>query len=213
MSVALLERADVASVPEPEHNSPDRECKGAYGQDPIQGVNDIEEDNSKNREHSPAEHQDKRCDSRTPKLVTLLNQRRRRLSIGLTHAQSLAPCFVLRAMPYRGRMSNGFAFHEPQPVIDEGDNGLPIVVVFPAGVAYTVAGVESGWVNVLLPSPNGSEFESTFPESVGNLLRAAKPEPGTPISYREAAERYPDLISAADLDEYEAAAKTIAEWS
>ena len=109
-------------------------------------------------------------------------------------------------------MSTGFAFHEPTPVIDEGDDGLPIVAVYPAGAAYPVEGIEDGWVNVQLPTSYGS-LESSFPESVGTLSEATSPAPATLVPYREAAERYPDLISAADLADYEAAAKTIAEWS
>ncbi len=98
VAVALLELPDVASIPEPEHNATDRECNGAYGQDPVQDISDIEEDNPKNSECSPAQHQNQRGDPRTPKRMALLNQRRRRLSIGLTHAQSLAPRLVLRTV-------------------------------------------------------------------------------------------------------------------
>lgn len=108
-------------------------------------------------------------------------------------------------------MSNGFAFHEPTPVIGEDEDGLPTVLLYPAGVAYPVARREDGWVTVLLPADDG-DIESSFPESVGDLLRAAKPEPATTVPYREAAERFPDLVSAADLEDYEAAAKVIAEW-
>jgi hypothetical protein len=109
-------------------------------------------------------------------------------------------------------MTNGFAFHEPQPVIDEDEDGLPIVAVYPAGAAYSVAGVEDGWVNVLLPSAGG-DIESSFPESVGTMTDAPAPVPATLVPYREAAERFPDLISTDDLADYEAAAKAIAEWS
>ncbi|WP_157538044.1 hypothetical protein [Microbacterium sp. Root280D1] len=109
-------------------------------------------------------------------------------------------------------MSSGFAFHEAQPVIDEDEDGLPIVAAYPAGAAYAVAGVDDGWVHVLLPSAGG-DIESSFPESVGTLTDASAPAPATLVPYREAAERFPDLISADDLADYEAAARAIAEWS
>lgn len=121
------------------------------------------------------------------------------------------PCVVVATMPYRECMTNGFAFHDPQPVIDEDADGLPIVAVYPAGAAYVVASVENGWVSVLLPSRDGS-IESTFPESVGTLTDAPAPIPATLVPFRDAAERYPDLISAADLDDYETAAAVIAQW-
>lgn len=114
-------------------------------------------------------------------------------------------------LPYCGAMSTGFAFNEAQPVIDEDEDGLPIVAVYPAGASYPVVSVEGGWVNVMLPSLN-DDFESTFPESVGTLTDAAAPAPATLVPYREAAERYPDLISAADLEDHEAAAAVIAQW-
>lgn len=112
---------------------------------------------------------------------------------------------------YGGRMTNGFAFHESQPVIDEDEDGLPIVAVYPAGAAYPVAGSGGGWVSVLLPS-DGGDIESSFPESVGTLTDAPAPAPATLVPYRDAAKRYPDLISAEELESYEAAAKSIAEW-
>lgn len=109
-------------------------------------------------------------------------------------------------------MTNGFAFHEAQPVIDEDEEGLPIVAVYPAGAAYSVAGVDDGWVDLLLPSAGG-DIESSFPESVGTLTDAPAPAPATLLSYRDAAKRFPNFISAEDLADYEAAAKVIAEWS
>ncbi|WP_029260286.1 hypothetical protein [Microbacterium sp. Cr-K29] len=107
-------------------------------------------------------------------------------------------------------MTNGFAFHEAQPVIDEDEKGLPIVVVYPAGAPYPVAGVDDGWVIVLLPSAGG-DIESSFPASAGAFTDVPGPVPATLLSYRDAAERFPDLISAEELANYEAAAKSGAE--
>lgn len=60
-------------------------------------------------------------------------------------------------------MTAAFAFHEPQPVIDDGDEGLPIVAVYPAGAAYLVTHHADGLVTVILPSGDtGDSLESTF---------------------------------------------------
>lgn len=103
-------------------------------------------------------------------------------------------------------MTAAFAFHEPQPVIDDGDEGLPIVAVYPAGAAYLVTHHADGLVTVILPSGDtGDSLESTFPETVGSFVEAAAPSPATVIGYREAAALYPRLISDEDLEDYDAA--------
>lgn len=108
-------------------------------------------------------------------------------------------------------MSNGFAFREAQPVIDQDPEGLRIVAVYPAGAAYPVAGVEDRYVRVLLPSGE-DDLESTFPEDVGVLTNVLSPAPAKLIPYVEAAKLYPDLIGPEDIEDYESAAKAIAEW-
>lgn len=108
-------------------------------------------------------------------------------------------------------MSSGFAFHDPQPVILEDRDGLPIVGVYPAGAAYPVSSVDGDWVEVLLPSDDG-DVPSSFPTSVGALTDAPAPVAPTMVAYREAAKRYPELVTAEDLADYEAAATSIADW-
>jgi hypothetical protein len=103
-------------------------------------------------------------------------------------------------------MSTAFAFHEPQPVIDEGDDGLPFVAVYPAGAAYPVIDHANGLVTVQLPSSVNEEgIDSTFPETAGTFSGVAAPVPATSHTFREAAALYPRFITAEDLDDYDAA--------
>lgn len=103
-------------------------------------------------------------------------------------------------------MSTAFAFHEQQPVIDEGEDGLPFVAVYPAGAAYPVIDHADGLVTVQLPSSvNEDGIDSTFPEAVGTFTGAAAPAPATVHTFHEASALYPRFISAEDLEDYDAA--------
>ncbi|WDH78218.1 hypothetical protein PTQ19_11920 [Microbacterium esteraromaticum] len=105
-------------------------------------------------------------------------------------------------------MSRAFAFRESQPVIVDDERGLPAVGVYPAGVGFRAIEEyeESGerWVTVELPDLDDS-FESDFPVRVGEFVDSignAEPER---ISLHDAAKRFPALVDAEMIEEYERA--------